>query len=149
MPRKKIYKADQFVDSFEHNKLINWNELSILMTGKSNSIRKKTVPPKFHDEIVKLMVFVTRWANRNKHEDYYFPRATIKKGNTVMIVKNPPKAKLFTEVQKLPEGCVKIEKGIYKKDNLFYTSRFSINSGLDIKEWYSIKQAKEYLENKS
>lgn len=146
MPRKTRYKTSEFTQSFENSKVINWNEISILLTGESQVIRGNFVPLKYHGELVKLMVFVTRWANKNKHPDYYHPKETVIIGNTVKPrQKIFKKAKQFTELSKIPEGSVKIQKGIYQKDNLFYTDRFNINTGPDIKEWYSLEKAQKYM----
>lgn len=145
MPRKIKYKVTEFTKSFEHSGLINWSEMSILMAGDTNIVRKDQVPVKYHGELVKLMVFITRWANKNKHPDYKDEIQTVKRGNSIYREKVFKKAKQFTEVLKIPEDSVKIEKGIYQKGELFYTDKFNVNTGPDVKEWSSLEKAKEYM----
>ena len=54
----------------------------------------------------------------------------------------------FVKIEALPCNCEKISNGLYKKGNCFYTNRFSMSSGLDIREWYSLESAKSYLVSK-
>ena len=148
MPRKTKYKAHGFNRSFEHSNLINWSAMSILLSGDAKIVRSDFVPVKYHEELVKLMVFITRWANKNKHPDYKDEIQTVKRGNSIYREKVFKKANQFTEVLKIPEDSVKIEKGIYQNGEKFYTDKFNINTGPDVKEWYSLEKAREYITKK-
>jgi len=130
---------------FKDKNVINWTELSAVLTGEIGMVRSNFVPKKHKSEVDKLMKYVNKWCDKNRKSDKVVPRITVKIGNTVTFAKNPDKIDPFTKIKVLPDDCEKISTKLFKKGECYYTSKFSMKDGLDIREWYNIDKAKEYL----
>ena len=131
--------------SEEYNKIVNWNELSVIMTGEAGVIRSNFVHKEHKPEVERLMKYITKWCEKNRKSSATIPRVTIKVNNTVTTIKQPKKVSNYKKLDKLPDGLEKISNGIYKKGECYYTNKFSMSSGLDVREWYKFEDAKEFL----
>ena len=129
-------------------KVINWNELSVVLTGEAGVVRSNFVQKEHKKEVEKLMNYISKWCEKNRKTSAIIPRVSVKIGNTVTTVKKPKQIEPFVKIEALPGNCEKISNGLYKKGNCFYTNRFSMSHGLDIREWYSLEPAKSYLVSK-
>lgn len=130
---------------FKDKNVINWTELSAILTGEIGVVRSNFIPKKHKSEVDKLMNYVTKWCDKNRKSDKVVPRITVKIGNTVSMIKNPDKIDPFTKIKILPDDCEKISTKLFKKGECYYTSKFNMKDGLDIREWYNIDKAKEFL----
>ena len=45
----------------DQKKLINWKQLSLLLSGSDNSIRKNNIPKKYDSKINSLLEFIKKW----------------------------------------------------------------------------------------
>ena len=45
----------------DQKKLINWKQLSLLLSGSDNSIRKNNIPKKYSLKINSLLEFIKKW----------------------------------------------------------------------------------------
>jgi hypothetical protein len=43
--------------------LINWSELSLLLTGKKENLRSNNVPKKYQNKVDRLIAFIEAWQN--------------------------------------------------------------------------------------
>jgi hypothetical protein len=43
--------------------LINWSELSLLLTGKKENLRSNNVPKKYQNKVDRLISFIEAWQN--------------------------------------------------------------------------------------
>ena len=53
-----------------YRNLINWKELSLLLSGSDNSIRKNSVPQKYQREVSELVEVIKNNLEENKMKDY-------------------------------------------------------------------------------
>ena len=70
-------------------KVINWNELSVVLTGEAGVVRSNFVQKEHKKEVEKLMNYISKWCEKNRKTSAIIPRVSVKIGNTVTTVKKP------------------------------------------------------------
>lgn len=132
-------------------KIINWCELSSVMTGGNPSIvRSNFVKKDYEKEVDKLMRYIDEFVKRNKKVKKVVERATILRDDGVRkYVKAPKQVQLFKVLDKLPKGAEKININLFQKGENYYTYFFDLKNGFDIKEWYNLEKANEYINEKT
>lgn len=139
MPVKKYNK--------ENVKLINWCELSSILTGGNPGVvRSNFVNKEFEYEVDKLMRYMDEFVKRNKKMKKIVERKVVKNEKGIpKYVKAPKVVTNYKQLEKLPKGAEKISNAIYSKSGNYYTHIFTMNEGLDVKEWYDLKLAQDYI----
>jgi len=139
----------KYKPSDEALKLINFKELSLVLTGDSNSLRRTFIPKRLQAEVKNLDRYLTRFINNNRTWDDTVPRVEVElPGSRRVLVKAPDIVQNHKVIKALPKEVSKLENGLFKFDGKFYTTKFSKKTGVEVREYYELEDAKKYLSNK-
>lgn len=128
--------------------LLNYSELSLLLTGNTLKITKDKIPREHIKAITQLNRYLVRWVNKNKKFQDGIPRVTIKlENNTRVLVKMPKIVPKFKVLKKIPAEASMLKNGLWEYEGVYFTTKLDIKEGLQIKEWYNLEDAKNYLQN--
>lgn len=138
------------VKSTHHtSNLINYAELSLALTGKTTEINKNKVPKEHIKAITQLERYLVRWVNKNKKFTDGIPRVEITlPSRQRILVKMPEKVKKFKIVKHLPSNSTMLHNGLWEFEEKYYTTKLDKDTGLEVKEWYRLEDAKNYLQSK-
>jgi len=130
--------------------LLNYSELSLVLTGNTTEIRRENIPRKHIKAITQLNRYLVRWVNKNKKFQDGIPRVEVTLANNKrVLVKVPKKVPSYSVIKNLPSNAEMLEKNLFQgEEGKFYTTILDIKEGLEILEWYNLEDAKNYLQNK-
>ena len=126
---------------------INFSEISIALTGDSNTIRKSFIPLEFRPAFKSLERYMVRFINNNSKVIDDIPRVEIS-GTTPgkrILVKAPRTVLKFKVLKSLPKEATEIQNRLWKYGEKFYTTKFSQATGFEIREYFDIEEAKKYI----
>ena len=138
----KIYKPSE-----EALSTINFKEISIALTGDSEKIRKSFIPVEFRPAFKNLERYMVRFINNNSKVIDDIPRVEISGigRSKRILVKVPKTISKFKILQILPKDAAQIQSGLWKFGEKFYTTKFSVTTGFEIREYYELEEAKKYI----
>lgn len=129
--------------------LLNYNELSLLLTGSTMKITREKIPREHIKAITQLNRYLVRWVNKNKVFQDNIPRVAITLENKKrVLVKMPKIVPKFRILKSIPPEASMLHNGLWEFEGVYFTTKLDMKEGLQIKEWYNLEDAKNYLQNK-